>query len=137
MGTPVSFTFTLMWETSPCVYGERDILATVSSVDTDTFLLRGPTDSLALLAPRGLLEKRSVRFLYIFSLRKLIIACHCSREPPHSVSLVIAAIHHSADTDRLVLLGSHQGKEGLKGIQGPPGLLGLIVRRTFSLCAVL
>lgn len=54
------------------------------------------------------------------------------------MSLVIAAIHHSADTDRLVLVGSHQGKEGLKGIQGPPGLPGLIVRRIFFLvcCSV-
>lgn len=42
--------------------------------------------------------------------------------------MVIVAIHHPGDTDLFLLVCSQQGKEGLKGIQGPAGLPGLIVR---------
>lgn len=54
------------------IYGEQDMLMAISSVDIDTFLLRALTDSLAKLAPRGPLGKRSAYAPCIFSLIKLI-----------------------------------------------------------------
>lgn len=137
MGTPVSFSFTLVWEINRSFCGEQDILAAVLSVDTDTFLLRVPMDSLGLLVPQGRQGKRSVCTLCIFSLRKHITSVIIVESPSiqhvgQRVYLVIVAINHSGDTDLLVLICSQQGKEGLKGIQGPPGLPGLIVRKKFS-----
>ena len=67
MGAHVSFSSTLFWEIHHSINGEQDILAAVSSVDTDTFPLRVPMDSQALLAPQGQRARRSVPTLCISS----------------------------------------------------------------------